>query len=436
MPSRRPRQHPLPGILAIVAIAVASSRCASTASSTRAPEARPAPVEAPVRTARDAARLALERSPRVAAARHAFEAACARRRAIEVPPDLRIELMTGIPLMEMSATPLRASLGASLAWLLNRELLATAADRQVEAAAAVLATTACEVASEAREAHRTVAARAIVVDAARTRLAELNLALGAEEAAALAGERSLGEIEALRARVAEAERSLRAADGQLEAAIAAFASLVGDGAVSAETSGSVEAILEAECPIAARLATRAEAVAAATVAERRRWLASLEPAFGSTLDGSVGFERDMEGDEMVFVGVGITIPSARLPREIEAARASLAEAEAALAEAERVAELEARSARILLDAARGALDSAQAALAALDRAVAADEAGLSIGERSRTELAGRRIARADAAEAVALAALAWSGARGRLERLHPLADGSEGAAGERTEESR
>lgn len=433
MSSRSAPRQPLPGlhvrVVALVATVVVVTPvviplpgCATTTPAADAPIALSGEAPTPPRSARDAARIAIERSPRVAAARHAFEAACARRRAIEVPPDLRIELMTGIPLMEMGATPLRVSLGTSLAWLLNRDNLVSAANRQVDAAAATLATAACEVASEAREAYRTVLARALLVDAARARRAALAAILEADGAAARAGERSQGEVDAIGSRLADAERAVHAADGRLALAKVALDSLVGGEEAPAETDASIEAIVADADATTGRVATRAEAVAAATVAERRRILAALEPALGAAFDGSAGFERDMEGDEMVFAAIGVTIPTARLPREIEAARASLAEAEAAYAEAVRVAELEAHSARIELGAASDALDAARAALAASRRALAATEAASTSGERSRIELARSEIARADAAESVGLAALAWCAALGRLERLHPLAE--------------
>ena len=435
MPIRPAMQPRLPGpstrTLALVA-AILPAACVGSAPLVHRAAPAPTTIAASPRSAQDAARLALERSPRVAAARHAFDAACARRRAVEVPPDLRIELMTGIPLMEMGATPLRISLGASLAWLLNRDNLASAADRAVDASAATLATAACEVASEAREAYRTVLARMLVAEAARARRAAFADMREAERAAARAGERSQAGVDAIESRFAGAERGVRAADGQLELAKAALASLVGGADAPMETDTAIDAILAGDAPVATRIATRAEAVAAAMVAERRRAIAALEPAFGSTLDGAAGFERDMEGDEMVFVALATTIPSSRLPHEIEVARASLAEAEAVHAEAVRLAELEARTARIAFETASLALDAARDASDASARAFAATEAALAIGERSRLELARGAITRADAAEALGLALLAWSGARGRLERIHPLLDrAAESAEGDR-----
>ncbi len=397
-------------------------------------EARDAAV-APPATPAEAAVLALARSPRIDAARRQFDAELARRRAIALPPDLRIEVMTGIPLMEMGETPLRVSIGASLAWLLNRRALERAADARIDAAAGLLAAAACEVASEGREAFRTVAARAAAVEAARESRDAFERSVAAVAAARAAGEATGAALATAEASLDAARRDEALARGALASAQAWLDSLVG---FDATTLGAIDGdaaterlvhLVDGSEDVAERLATRAEATAAADVALATRTLASLEPALGSTFDGSVGFDRDMEGDEGAMFGVGITIPSGRLPQEIAAARSALRAAEAMLAESTRMADLDSTAARIELRAAAAAFGHAVGAVEARRRERDADAARAAAGELDDASLAATDARLARARREAADAALAWCAARGRLERLHPLrGDGAATAA--------
>ncbi|MFZ9915995.1 MAG: hypothetical protein ACO3IB_11760, partial [Phycisphaerales bacterium] len=97
-------------LLATFAFAASCSAPPAPASTASRDGANAAPPS--ILSPESAAAIAVERSPRVAAAAARLRADEARARAVALPPDPMIVVATGIPLDDMSSTPVRLSVMA------------------------------------------------------------------------------------------------------------------------------------------------------------------------------------------------------------------------------------------------------------------------------------------------------------------------------------
>ncbi|MFM7050910.1 MAG: TolC family protein [Planctomycetota bacterium] len=396
----------------LAAAVLAATSCSSTPHRAVAPCAPPvAPTFDGPLTPEQAAAAAVARSPRVEAAAARLRADESRARAAALPPDPTIVLATGIPLDDASSAPVRVSIMSGISWLFTRNAATEAARTRCQASAAMLVATAAEVAAEARMLVASAIAARAGADAA-TRAAEAARRLVESDDAMLRhGELAPFERERHLAMAARAQAEAAGLAAEAEAFEAALRSLL-----------AIDSLPPLADDQESHATFAADSLVPAEIAAARRAVAEADDALAAVradglVEASIGFERDMEGDESVALEARVSLPAARRPHLAQALEAEATAARADLAEAERSAALRMSEARRNASARLAARDALECAARAGTDMHRASLAALAAGEVARHEADLIELDSLELSVRAARAAIELAAARRDLQRL-------------------
>lgn len=342
-----------------------------------------------------AAARALAVSPRVEASRRRLDALTLREATASVPPDPSIAISFGVPIDGMGGSPLSLSIMEGIGWLLRRDAIRSAAERERELATRELVATSVAVAAEARGLTRALAmareASMALADAAEARATVLAI----EQARLDLRESTAVEV---RAREAEAQAAREAAitarleEHELGVSLASL--------LAVESVGPIEAPDVAGPPDAIRdsVPTTLEVVRArARLARAEAALAAVDTALGADPAIGGGVSRDIEDRDSATATLQLTLPLFRRGDEIAALRAEVEAERSEAMETERIAAVELSHAWARAVAARELVASARASALAARHAREIAERAFAEGEASRAQVAVNRALDGEAA---------------------------------------